>query len=185
MSDNYGYTPNNPQGTPAPQGQPTQPNFNAQPQQPGFPQNPGYAQQPGFAHQPGAGNYDAYGNPIPNDARTMAVLAHLSSLAGLFFTATFMNFVGPLIFWLIYKDKPGYAFVTHAAAGAFNFSFTVWVINIVAWIFTFVTFGFGVFISAPVIAVVSIASIVFNIIAATKAHAGEVYNYPMTIRVLK
>lgn len=150
--------------------------------------HPGYG-QPGFNNQhqaPGGGTtYDAYGNVIPADARTMAVFAHLSALLGLFFTATIMNFIGPLIFWLIYKDKPGYAFVRHAAAGAFNFSFTVWVVNIVAWIFAFVTFGLGTFISVPVVAIVSIASIVFNIIAAVKANAGEAYNYPLTIRVLK
>lgn len=150
--------------------------------------HPGYG-QPGFNNQhqaPGGGTtYDAYGNPIPPDARTMAMFAHLSALLGLVLTVTFANFIGPLIFWFIYKDKPGYAFVSHAAAGAFNFSFTVWVVNVVAWIFTIVTLGIGSIITVPIIGVVSVISVVLNIIAAVRANSGEAYNYPMTIRVLK
>lgn len=152
--------------------------------QPGAYGVPGYG-QPGSA-QPGFGQpvFDAYGNQIPSDAKSMALFAHLSGLIALVVTGSFLNFIGPLIFWFIYKDKPGYQFVRHAAAGAFNFSFTMWIVNVVAWVLTFVTFGIAGFFTVPAIIAVWAALIILHIIAAVKANNGEVYNYPMTIKIL-
>ncbi|MGV3016759.1 DUF4870 domain-containing protein [Rothia sp. 88186D007BW] len=142
-------------------------------------QNPygNYGQQPGPT-------YDAYGNLIPADAKSMATFAHLSGLLGLVFTASFASFVGPLIFWVIYKDKPGYGFVRRAAAGAFNFSFTLWLVNIVAWVLTFVTLGIAGIFTWLVFIAVWVALIVVHILAAVKANNGEVFTYPMTLKVL-
>ena len=41
----------------------------------------------------------------PQEERTMAMLCHLSSLAGLIIPVPFANIIAPLIFWLINKDK--------------------------------------------------------------------------------
>ncbi|WP_421083835.1 DUF4870 domain-containing protein [Rothia nasimurium] len=166
--------PSNPQ-----QGQPSQ-------QQPGMQGQPqggqyGYGQQPGF----GAPTYDAYGNVIPADAKNMAMFAHLSGLLGLVLTASFANFIGPLIFWAIYKDKPGYGFVRVAAAGAFNFSFTLWLVNIAAWVLTLVTFGIAGLFTWIIFIGVWVALLVMHILAAVKANNGEVFNYPVVIKVLK
>lgn len=63
-----------------------------------------YAQQTsGFYGSPGAPTFDAYGNQIPSDAKSMALLAHLSGLIGLVVTVSSLNFIGPLIFWFIYS----------------------------------------------------------------------------------
>lgn len=178
--------------------------FNEQPAQ--FNQQPGiagsgsqqqYGQQsygqahPGNQfHQNGGFNgqqqtFDAYGNPIPSDAKMIAVLSHLSSLVATVLSATFLSFVAPLIFWFIYKDKPGYAFVRVASAGAFNFNFTMWVINMAAWLVIVITFGIAAAFMWIVFLATTIAMLVFHIIAAVKANNGEVYNYPMQIRILK
>lgn len=178
--------------------------FNEQPAQ--FNQQPGiagsgsqqqYGQQsygqahPGDQfHQNGGFNgqqqtFDAYGNPIPSDAKMIAVLSHLSSLVATVLSATFLSFVAPLIFWFIYKDKPGYAFVRVASAGAFNFNFTMWVINMAAWLVIVITFGVAAVFMWIVFLATTIAMLVFHIIAAVKANNGEVYNYPMQIRILK
>lgn len=129
--------------------------------------------------------FDAYGNPIPSDAKMIAVLSHLSSLVATVLSATFLSFVAPLIFWFIYKDKPGYAFVRVASAGAFNFNFTMWVINMAAWLIIVITFGIAAVFMWIVFLATTIAMLVFHIIAAVKANNGEVYNYPMQIRILK
>ena len=88
-----------------------QPNQGQQPYPPGY--NP---QQPSQGYpQPG------YGQPVyviqqPTDVNNMAMLAHLSGIAG---------FLIPLIFWAVYKDKPGYERVRNAAARAFNLGVTM------------------------------------------------------------
>ena len=138
-------------------------------------------QQPGF----GAPTYDAYGNVIPADAKSMAIFAHLSGLLGLVLTASFASFIGPLIFWAIYKDKPGYGFVRVAAAGAFNFSFTLWLVNIAAWVLTLVTFGIAGLFTWIIFIGVWVALLIAHILAAVKANNGEVFTYPMVLKVLK
>lgn len=167
--------------------------------QPNFAQQgiPGYGQQapgqPGGAYtapgygQPGfnAPTFDAYGNQIPSDAKSMALFAHLSGILGLVITISSLNFLGPLIFWFVYKDKPGYQFVRYAAAEAFNFSFTMWLINMAMYILTVFTFGLAGIFTWVVFLAVWVALIVFHIVAAVKANNGEVYNYPMTFRILR
>lgn len=161
------------------QGQPYQ-------QQPGTPGQP-YTGQHGYGQGPNATSptYDAYGNLIPADAKSMAMFAHLSGLLGLVLTASFASFIGPLIFWAIYKDRPGYAFVRVAAAGAFNFNFTLWLVNIAAWVLTIVTFGIAGLFTWIIFIGVWVALIVVHILAAVKANNGEVFTYPMTLKVLK
>ena len=157
------------------------------PQQQGQPHpQPGPQGQPYWA-QPGPlpPSYDAYGNPIPADAKSMALFAHLSGLLGLLFTGSLASFIGPLIFWAIYKDKPGYGFVRVAAAGAFNFSFTLWLVNIAAWVLTLVTFGLAGFFTWIIFIGVWVALIIVHILAAVKANNGEVFTYPMSLKVLK
>lgn len=155
-------------------------------QQPGAPGQP-YSGQHGYGQGPNVASptYDAYGNLIPADAKSMAMFAHLSGLLGLILTASFASFVGPLIFWAIYKDKPGYAFVRVAAAGAFNFNFTLWLVNIAAWVLTLVTFGIAGLFTWIIFIAVWVALLVVHILAAVKANNGEVFTYPMTLTVLK
>lgn len=129
-------------------------------------------------------SFDAYGQPIPSDARTMAVLSHLSTVVILLLTAGWLSILGPLVFWLIYRNRNGYQFVRVASAEAFNFNALVWIINIAAWILVFVTLGVGIVIALPVWLVVNVAAFVFHIIGAVKANKGEIYRYPLKISIL-
>lgn len=148
-----------------------QPNYNQQ----NF-QQPGYQQQPDF---------DAYGNPIAPDAKTMSLLSHLSSLILNFVTATTLSFLGPLIFWFIFKDKPGHQFTAANSARAFNFNFTMWLANLLGWLVMIFTLGIGVPISGLIWFATTVLMFIFHIIAAIRASRGEVYNYPMQIKILK
>ena len=96
---------------------------NPQPNQGQQPYPPRYGpQQSGQGYpQPG------YGQPVyviqqPTDVNNMAMLAHLSGIAG---------FLIPLIFWAVYKDKPGYERVRSAAARTFNLGVTLAIIILV------------------------------------------------------
>ncbi|GGH64345.1 DUF4870 domain-containing protein [Rothia aerolata] len=140
---------------------------------------------PGGFQQPPQVSFDAYGNQIPADAKTISVLSHLSSLVLYLLTASTLSFVGPLIFWFIYRSKPNYAFVTANSARAFNFNLTMWVINIAAGLLALVTFGLALPISGLVWLATTVCVFVFHIIGAVKSNNGEVYHYPLQIKVLK
>ena len=130
-----------------------------------------------------------YGQPQPAavsaDDKNMAFLMNLISAGATFLSATTIGFLAPLIFWFIYKDKPGYGFTKEASRRAFNFNFTLWVITMASWILAIITFGILIFIPLIVMLLVTIVLIVFHIIAAVSANKGEEYEYPLTfIKIL-
>ena len=125
--------------------------------------------------------------PVPEapNERVLAVLSHLSSLLGLVASVGTLSFLGPLIFWFVYRDRPEYAFVRTCSAGAFNFNLMLWLVNIAAGILAVVTLGIGLIAAVPIWGVTSLAAIIFHIIGAVQAHHGEVFRYPLQIRVLR
>lgn len=95
--------------------------------------------------------------PSASDDNLMAMLAHLSMIL--------LGVIGPLIFWLIGKDKS--EFQKDQATEALNFS-------IIATIATIVTCGIAWIVMA-----------IFAIIAGIAANKGERYRYPVNWRIVK
>ncbi|GAB49824.1 DUF4870 domain-containing protein [Mobilicoccus pelagius] len=120
------------------------------------------------------------GGPVEPSERSMAMLAHLSMIVGLLLSAGWLTFVGPLVLWLVYKDRS--PFVRQASAGAFNFSLAVSVASILVWLLV-ITF-FGIPIALVLGLVVGVASIVMPILGAMRADKGQPYRYPLQIPVL-
>lgn len=114
--------------------------------------------------------HPAYGPPPlrPDEERTWAVLAHLGGL--------FFSFVAPLVIWLVFRGRGPY--LEDQAKEALNFQITVVIAYVAAGILALVTLGFG----SPVLAVVGIGQLVFQILAAVAAGRYEWYRYPVTIR---
>ena len=95
---------------------------------------------------------------IPSsDERTQAMLAHLSMIV--------LGVFGPLIFWLIGKDKSAY--IDDQGKEALNFS-------IIGTIATIVTCG-----------IAWIAMAIFAVIGGLAANKGETYRYPINWRIVK
>jgi uncharacterized Tic20 family protein len=92
-----------------------------------------------------------------SEERTQAMLAHLSIIL--------LGIIGPLIFWLIGKDKS--AFIDDQGKEALNFSITGTLVGIV-------TCGLGILVM-----------IVFAVIGGLAANKGETYRYPFNWRVVK
>ncbi|MBB1035850.1 DUF4870 domain-containing protein [Dietzia sp. CQ4] len=140
-------------------------------QQPGSPQygDPQYGTQQ-FGDQPVAG---------PDD-RTPAALAHASSLIAMALSAGWLSFVGPLVMWLIYKDRS--PFVRQAAAGSFNFNVGLWIMSIVGWIFIITVIGIP--IGLVLLAVSFVLQIVGHLIGTVRATRGRTINYPFQLRIL-
>jgi len=107
---------------------------------------------------------------------------HLSALAGLIIP--FGSVLGPLVVWLLKKDEIP-AVDDHGRA-ALNFQLTVLIASLASVgvaIFLLAFFCLGL-LFIPVIFAISIAGIVFSIIAAVKASGGESYRYPWTLTIL-
>ncbi|MCU1437101.1 MAG: hypothetical protein JWP66_188 [Naasia sp.] len=113
--------------------------------------------------------YAAQPELSPQDQKLWATLTHVGGIL--------LGFIAPLITFLVFKDRG--AFVREHTKTALNFQITMTIAMIVSaflWIILI-----GILLSIGVFIVV----IVFSIIAAMKANAGEQYRYPLTIPFIK
>lgn len=118
--------------------------------------------------------------PAPETARLWAILCHLSLIIAAVLSAGYLAFVGPLIFWFLYRERDG--LVRNAAAGSFNFAVTLFLASAVAGALQFTV------ILAPVgwiiWGLVYLVGILFPILAAMAASPYERYRYPLTLPLL-
>ena len=144
--------------------------------------------------------FDGVAGPTAEE-RQWAVFAHVASLANLFFP--FGAILGPLVVWLSKKDTS--RFVDHHGRESLQFQ-----ASFLAYHMVFVCGGVGSFIAAVVVAdtnkslddvmgplaviafvgliVIALLLRIFvtitMIFAAIRANAGEMFRYPLTIRLM-
>jgi len=107
---------------------------------------------------------------------TWASLAHLSALVG--FLGNGVGFIlGPLIVWLIKKDKD--PLVDHHGKEALNFQITMFGITIICAALMLVLIGF------VLLPLALLTNVILTIIAGVKVSRGEDYRYPFAIRLIK
>src|SRR5450631_636957 len=162
----------NPQDPPA-DGDPTQQPYSGQPYSGQPYSGQPYSGQP-YSGQPtdqgpGPGQWPAYGYPAqppvsPADARMWSLFAHLGGM--------FLSFMVPLVIYLVYKDRD--PFIRGHSAQALNFHITIFIVYFVSIPLMLIGIGFLTFLAA------AICAVVFSIIAAVAANAGNAYAYPMT-----
>src|SRR5262245_51142278 len=115
---------------------------------------------------------------ISSEEKQWAMFAHLSALLA--------GFLGPLIIWVIQKDKM--KFVDDQGKEALNFQLTILgagiVLGIIAAPLVLLTFGIGLLLVIPVALGLAAYGIIMPIIAGMKANAGEAYRYPYTFRIV-
>ena len=104
---------------------------------------------------------------VTDDDRLWATLAHLSILLGV------TTVLGPLVIWLIKKDKS--PFVDDQAKEALNFQLSCLLASLV-------TTASCVLI--PLAVVVVVGGIVYGVIAGIDANRGNTYRYPYTFRMI-
>ncbi|MEM7725357.1 MAG: DUF4870 domain-containing protein [Cyanobacteria bacterium P01_A01_bin.45] len=107
--------------------------------------------------------------------KTWGGLCHFSTFSG--YIVPFGTILGPLVIWLIYKDKSEY--INAQGKEALNFQITIFIAAVVSGILIFILIGF------LLLPIIGIAHIVLSIMAGVKAMNGEMYKYPLTIRFLK
>ena len=108
------------------------------------------------------------------EARNFAMFCHLAALS-MYLTGVGI-IVGPLIVWLIKKDK--YPYVDRQGKEALNFNISFLVYHIAAALLLFVLVGF------VLLPLVSLAWLVLLIVAAVKTNSGEQYRYPFIFRLI-
>jgi len=114
---------------------------------------------------------------LDSETRTWGMLCHLSALAGYFFPMGWL--IGPLVVWLIKKDQ--IPFVDDQGKESLNFQLTILIAGVIVLILALVTCGVGAILGIPL----AIVDIIFPIIGAVRANAGEYYRYPFNIRFIK
>jgi uncharacterized Tic20 family protein len=175
------------------QSQHGQPQY-GQPQH-GQPQNgqPQYGQPQYGQPQYGQPQYGAPGQPqyavgapmSPVDEKNAGMWGHLSGLSTIV-TAGFGGWIGPLILFLIYKDRS--AFARQESKEALNFGIFMTILAAGIWVLALVlgivTFGLGsilgVFYLVP-----ALLQVIFSIIGGVRVNAGGSYRYPFNWRLVK
>ena len=132
-----------------------------------------------------------------------ASLIHISALSN-FIGVPFGSIIGPLIFWLIWKDES--EFVNENGKEALNFNISIYIYQILLVILgVFLFFGSfadtvfletenpiliilgipGVLLIISALIFLSIFRLIVVIIAALQASDGKVFHYPLSIKMLK
>lgn len=122
-------------------------------------------------------NYDQSSTPSSgatpsSDEKTLALVAHLLGIL--------TWFVGALIIWLIHKDQPSKPFVNAQAKEALNFQITMTIGYGISLVLVFASVGLLFFLPG----LLALINLVLCIVAGVKAHSGETYRYPFTLRVI-
>jgi uncharacterized Tic20 family protein len=119
---------------------------------------------------------------IPDkDARTWAMLCHLSALAQ-FAVPSFGQIVGPLVVWLVKKND--HPFIDEQGKESLNFQISITIYAVVASLLLVATCLGAILVVIPAIGFV-VMSVVYCVLGALAANKGQHYRYPLTIRFFK
>lgn len=118
-------------------------------------------------------------SPAAADSRNLGVIAHLSAFAAL---AGVPSFIGPLVVWLLHRDRD--AFVADHAREALNFNLSLLLYAGAAVALSIVTIGLGLLVVIPTAIVAAVAWLVLTVLAAVRAADGDTYRYPLTLRLV-
>ena len=141
--------------------------------------------------------------------RTPAIVTHLSPLADLLLP-TLGGLLGPLLAWLIYRDRG--AALDAQGKEVLNFRISMWLYGLVVGVVAFIAFSLGLLGGAvgaaagspdlgafaflgtfasfflfflPIMVVLGTVPFIFMIVGVIRASAGQPYRYPLTIRFLR
>jgi len=112
--------------------------------------------------------------PPTRDERFWATLIHLSAFISLFIG---LNFLAPLVLWLLKRDES--SFLNEQGKEAINFNLTISIFSVFAIILTLILIGW------PLLWLLSVLWLVLVLVAAVNANQGKNYRYPVSIRFIK
>ena len=113
--------------------------------------------------------------PLTNDVLNWAMLCHLVALLAMPFGLG--HIVAPLVVWLIKRDE--HPFIDDQGKESLNFQISITIFA--ALLAPTICLGIGIVL----VPAVFVADIVFIVIASIHASRGELYRYPLTIRLIR
>lgn len=146
---------------------------------------------------------------IPEDQRAAALALHLSPLAGLILPGL-GNVLGPLVAWLVLRDRA--PVLDEQGKAALNFQLSFWIYGAVLGVVVFAlmtlgliggalgaasghsdlgtaaalgTFAAFLLLYLPAMLIFSLVPTVLMIVAALRVSGGQPYHYPLTIPFLR
>jgi len=134
----------------------------------------------------GPGSHNMTHDALTNEQeRTWGMLCHLAAFAE-FIAAPVGNILGPLIIWLIFRNRSPFVDDQGRASLNFQISFLIYgaVLGAVTFVIAVATLGLGLLALLPVALLYYVTRIVLVIQASVAAYHGERYRYPLTIRFL-
>ena len=110
------------------------------------------------------------------EERNWGALSHVTSFLGYFLFLG--QFIPPLVIYFTKKDRS--PFIADQAKESLNFQINV----VLALLIGAVLFFTGIFtcVGLPILILTGVADLVFVLIATIKAHEGEAYRYPVSLR---
>lgn len=114
--------------------------------------------------------------PDERNVRMWATICHASALGGFVIPAA-GHLLGPLIVWLAKRDVS--PIIDEHGKEALNFQISMMIYSIVAAILCLAIIGF------VLLPLLHVLNVVFVIIATIRANDGELYRYPLTLRLIK
>jgi hypothetical protein len=112
-----------------------------------------------------------------NDEKTWALIAHFGGAAGMFVLGGVGGWIAPLIA-LVSRGNQS-ATVRQHAINALNFQLTWSIIGVIGYATICIIIGLIIF---PIAALIGI---IFGIIGGVRANDGQLYEYPVTIKMVK
>lgn len=132
-------------------------------------------QPPPVGPPPGGGTPPAgYAN---NDEKTWALVAHFGGAAGMFVLGGVGGWIAPLIALMSRGNQS--ATVRQHAVNALNFQLTWSIVGVIGYVTLCIVIGF------VIIPVAALVGIIFGIVAGVKANDGVVYEYPVSVKMIK
>lgn len=121
---------------------------------------------------------------LTQEEQTFGMLVHLSALA-LFILPSFGNVIGPLIVWLLKKDRSDW--IDRQGKEALNFQITIVIYTAAAYfiIFLLTITIIGIPLAILIALGLAVFWLVMVIMASVKANNGEDFRYPLNIRFIR
>ncbi len=108
-------------------------------------------------------------SPATSDEKTLGIVMHVLCLVG-------FPILGPLIIWLIKKDQSPY--IDQQGRELLNFQISFLIYAFVSFLLCFILIGI------PLLFAIGIGTIILTIIGIVRASEGNIYRFPLTIRML-
>lgn len=110
------------------------------------------------------------------------MMVHLAAFAGWVFVG--VGFVlGPVLVWVIKKED--FPAIDAHFKEAINFQISLLIYSLIAILIMVVTLGVGFVVAVPALAVIALLDVLFPIIAAIQAYEGNLFRYPLSLRLVK